>query len=100
MQASAPTTYSPVGSSRVCCVTLLLAPSRLGSSGGRQRECSSIRAPWHQARTNDRSCADLVYWLRHLNTRTEGMWIYWQFVGRYEEGGAILLNADLFPGRR
>jgi len=32
--------------------------------------------------------------------RAEGMWIYWQFVGRYEEGGAILLNADLFPGRR
>jgi len=27
------------------------------------------------------------------------MWIYWQFLGRYEGGGAIILNLDFFPER-
>jgi hypothetical protein len=31
--------------------------------------------------------------------RTEGMWIYWQFLGRYEGGGVIILNVDFFPER-
>ena len=32
--------------------------------------------------------------------RVDGMWIYWQFLGRYEDGHAIILNVDVFPGRR
>jgi len=31
--------------------------------------------------------------------QTKGMWIYWQFLGRYEGGGAIILNLDFFPER-
>jgi hypothetical protein len=31
--------------------------------------------------------------------RTEGMRISWQFLGRYEGGGAIILNVDFFPER-
>jgi len=31
--------------------------------------------------------------------RTEGMWVYWQFLGRYEGGGVIILNVDFFPER-
>jgi hypothetical protein len=31
--------------------------------------------------------------------RTEGMWIYWQLLGRHESGGSFLLNLDFFPDR-
>jgi hypothetical protein len=31
--------------------------------------------------------------------QTKGMWVYWQFWGRYEGGGAIILNRDFFPGQ-
>ena len=32
--------------------------------------------------------------------RTEGMWIYWQLLGRHENGGSFLANLDFFPDRR
>ena len=31
--------------------------------------------------------------------RTEGMWIYWQLLGRHESGGSFLVNLDFFPDR-
>jgi hypothetical protein len=31
--------------------------------------------------------------------KVEGMWITWQFLGRYERGDAIILNVDFFPER-
>jgi hypothetical protein len=31
--------------------------------------------------------------------RPEGMWIYWQLLGRHESGGSFLSNLDFFPGR-
>ena len=30
---------------------------------------------------------------------TEGMWIYWQLLGRHETGGSFLSNLDFFPDR-
>ena len=38
---------------------------------------------------------------RPANARAggKGMWIYWQFLGRHEGGGAIILNLDFFPER-
>lgn len=32
--------------------------------------------------------------------RTDGMWIYWQFLGQHESGGSFILNFDFFPERR
>lgn len=31
--------------------------------------------------------------------RAETMWIYWQLIGRHEDGGSFLLNFDFFPAR-
>jgi hypothetical protein len=31
--------------------------------------------------------------------RTEGMWIYWQLLGRHESGGSFLVNLAFFPDR-
>jgi hypothetical protein len=38
---------------------------------------------------------------RPANARAggKGMWIYWQFLGRHEGGGAIILNLDFFAER-
>lgn len=38
---------------------------------------------------------------RPANARagSKGMWIYWQFLGRHEGGGGLILNFDFFPER-